>query len=624
MKKLRLLSLIFFVLTTVAVQAQAPNSIQVIDPPFWWTNMAMNELQIQLYGNDLGLYRAEIEYPGVNITRQTAVDSPNYLFLYMEISEEAKAGKMEIVLTKVGDKKDRISVNYELKTRESEENRHQGFDASDVIYLMMPDRFANGNPDNDSVEGMLEAADRSNPERRQGGDIAGVMQHLDYIKDLGMTAIWFTPIIENDMSPEYGAYHGYAATDLYKVDPRYGTNEEYKALIEATHQKGMKVIMDMIHNHIGDRHWWMKDLPTADWLHDFEKFGTTNFRGSVASDPYASQYDFNKLTNGWFVEEMPDLNQKNELLADYLIQNTIWWIEYSGIDGIRMDTYVYPDQEYMARWAKEVLAAYPDFNIVGEAWVNTVPAEAYWQYDEPGTDDGYNSNLPSVTDFPLSNAVREAFNEEFGWMTGLTKLYYVLSQDFVYADPMLNVIFLDNHDMGRIYETVGKDEDFFKMAYAFLMTTRGIPQVYYGTELMMGHEYRGGDDEAWRQTMPGGWPDDDRSVFTEEGRTSKENEILAYITKLNKWRKTAVAIHEGKLVHFIPENNVYIYFRTHEKQTVMVVLNANKEAVTLNKNRFAEVLDRFKVGVNVVSGERNPLNKNITISGKTAEIWELE
>ena len=620
MKKAFLLFLSFFIFTTVA-QAQMPDEIEIVDPPFWWVEMPMNELQLQLYGEELGHYRASVDYPGVKITSQYAVDSPNYLFLYFEIDDDAQAGSLPITLTRDGKS---LTLNYELKTRESSSNRHRGFDPSDVIYLMMPDRFANGNPENDSIEGMLEKADRSDPERRQGGDIQGVMNHLDYIKDLGMTAIWFTPIIENDMSPEYGAYHGYAATNLYRVDRRYGSNEEYKALVEEAHQKDMKVIMDMIHNHIGDQHWWMDDLPTKDWVHDIEEYGTTNFRGAVASDPYASEYDSDKLMNGWFVREMPDLNQKNELLADYLIQNTIWWIEYSGIDGIRMDTYVYPDQQYMARWAKEVLEAYPDFNIVGESWVNTVPAEAYWQYDEPGVDDGYDSNLPSVTDFQIANAIRQAFNEDFGWLNGLSKLYYVLSQDFVYADPMLNVIFLDNHDMGRIYETVGKDEDYFKMAYAFLMTSRGIPQVYYGTELMMAHENRGGDDEGWRQTMPGGWPDDERSVFTEDGRTDKENEIIDWVSKLTNWRNSAVAIHEGKLVHFVPENNVYVYFRVHEQQTVMVAMNANEEPVTLNRNRFAEILDDFERGVGVISKEKIDVSEDFEVAGKTAVVLELE
>jgi glycosidase len=489
---------------------------------------------------------------------------------------------------------------------------------------MMPDRFANGNPDNDTIEGMLESADRSNPQRRQGGDIQGVVDNLDYIKDLGVSAVWFTPLFENDMTTKYGAYHGYAATDLYKVDRRFGSNEEYKAMIETVHENGMKVIMDMIHNHIGDQHWWMKDLPTKDWVHDFEKLGQTNFRGSVASDPYASEFDSRKLVDGWFVPEMPDLNQDNELLTDYLIQNTLWWIEYTGVDGIRMDTYVYPDKDYMARWSKEVLEAYPTFNIVGEAWVNTVAGEAYWQEDKDGVDDGYDSELPSLTDFQFAFAVRKAFNEDFGWTEGLSQLYYVLSQDFLYSDPMMNVTFLDNHDMSRFFEHIGKREAEFKMALAWLMTTRGTPQIYYGTELMMGHENRGGDDEVWRQTMPGGFPNDSRSVFTKEGRTQKENEIHEYTKKLIHWRNSSPAIHEGKLVHFIPQDNVYVYFRVHKDQTVMVVMNNSEENRTLERVRFAEILDKFKSGQNVMNNRTIDLSDDFSVDAKSTIILELK
>jgi len=397
-----------------------------------------------------------------------------------------------------------------------------GFDASDLIYLMIPDRFANGNPANDSIEGMLETTDITNPERRQGGDLKGVMDNLDYIQEQGMTAIWLMPIFENDMTPEYGGYHGYAATDMYRVDRRYGTNDEYKALVEMAHKK------DMIHNHIGHQHWWMKDLPTTDWVHNWEQYGKTSYRGPVASDPYASKFDKDQLVNGWFVKEMPDLNQNNPILADYLIQNTIWWIEFSGIDGIRMDTYIFPHKEYMARWANEVLTAYPNFNIVGEVWLNYPALEAYWQYDLGNKKDGYQSHLPSVTDFPLAQTIDRTLNEEFGWDDGLSQIWNLLGNDFLYDDPMKNVIFLDNHDMDRIFERLGKDEAKFKMAYIFLLTTRGIPQIYYGNELMMGHEYRGGDDEHRRPNMPGGWPGDEGSVFTKEGRTDRENEIFEF------------------------------------------------------------------------------------------------
>ncbi|MEP2447860.1 MAG: glycoside hydrolase family 13 protein [Balneola sp.] len=611
----------FFLILLFLIPNLKAQEVKVIDPPFWWANMPVTELQIQLYGENLGSYRATVNYAGVEIKRQIAVDSPNYLFIYLDISEKAEAGKLEIIL-KNGDGS--ISVPYELLEREPAEGRYQGFDSRDVIYLMMPDRFANGNPDNDTIEGMLESADRSNPQRRQGGDIQGVVDNLDYIKDLGVSAVWFTPLFENDMTTKYGAYHGYAATDLYKVDRRFGSNEEYKAMIETVHENGMKVIMDMIHNHIGDQHWWMKDLPTKDWVHDFEKLGQTNFRGSVASDPYASEFDSRKLVDGWFVPEMPDLNQDNELLTDYLIQNTLWWIEYTGVDGIRMDTYVYPDKDYMARWSKEVLEAYPGFNIVGEAWVNTVAGEAYWQEDKDGVDDGYDSELPSLTDFQFAFAVRKAFNEDFGWTEGLSQLYYVLSQDFLYSDPMMNVTFLDNHDMSRFFEHIGKREAEFKMALAWLMTTRGTPQIYYGTELMMGHENRGGDDEVWRQTMPGGFPNDSRSVFTKEGRTQKENEIHEYTKKLIHWRNSSPAIHEGKLVHFIPQDNVYVYFRVHKDQTVMVVMNNSEENRTLERVRFAEILDKFKSGQNVMNNRTIDLSDDFSVDAKSTVILELK
>ncbi len=602
-----------------------PNSIaqevKVIDPPFWWANMPVTELQIQLYGEELGHYRASVDYEGVEIKRQIAVDSPNYLFIYFDISETAKPGEFTITLTR---DEAEISVPYELLEREPSEGRYQGFDSRDVIYLMMPDRFANGNPDNDSIDGMLESADRSNPQRRQGGDIQGVVENLDYIKDLGISAIWFTPLFENDMSVKYGAYHGYAATDLYRVDRRFGSNEEYKAMIETVHDNGMKVIMDMIHNHIGDNHWWMKDLPTKDWVHDFEKMGQTNFRGSAASDPYASDFDAKKLVDGWFVPEMPDLNQDNKLLTDYLIQNTLWWIEYTGVDGIRMDTYVYPDKDYMARWSKEVLEAYPEFNIVGEAWVNTVPGMAYWQDDVHGKDYGYDSDLPSLTDFQFAFASRRAFTEDFGWEQGLSQLYYMLSQDFLYSDPMKNVTFLDNHDMSRFFEHIGKKEAEFKMALAWLMTTRGIPQIYYGTELMMQHENRGGDDEVWRQTMPGGFPNDERSVFTESGRTDKENEIYNYTQKLITWRNSSPAIHSGELVHFIPNDDIYIYFRVHEEQTVMVIMNNNTEDKVIDRNRLAEILDHFETGESVMNTKVIDVTKDFSADAKTTSIFELK
>ena len=356
------------IISSFLVSSQEMADVRV-EPPHWYAKMPTRSLQIMLHAENIGLFRASINHENIHIVKQVVGDSPNYLFVYLDIQPRMEAGQF-ILRLEHGDLIKNIS--YELKDRDHPENRNQGFNSSDVIYLLMPDRFANGNSSNDTIEGMLEPANRSDPSGRHGGDIEGILQHLDYIKSLGMTAIWLTPVFENDQTPEYKAYHGYAATDMYRIDRRFGTNKEFKAFVDACHQKGLKVIMDMIHNHIGDQHWWMKDLPFNNWVHDQKVYGNTNYRGTVASDPYASNYDYNRLVKGWFVDEMPDLDQRNEQLADYLIQNTLWWIEYSGIDGIRMDTYVYPYQEYMARWAKETLDAYPDFNIVGESWVETV------------------------------------------------------------------------------------------------------------------------------------------------------------------------------------------------------------------------------------------------------------
>jgi len=611
-----LLTIMMVCITDVNAQK---TELDKIEPAFWWTDMHYEELQLMVYGKNIGTTRVNVSFPGVKVNQVHQVQNPNYLFIDLVITDSAAAGKFPIIFDN-GRKK--IEHVYELKKRNKQRKYAQGFDASDVIYLMMPDRFANGNTGNDSIKGMLEKADRSDPNARQGGDIEGIMEHLDYIKNLGMTAIWFTPIIENDMPASYGAYHGYAATDMYRVDRRFGTNEQYQQLVEKTHEKGMKVIMDMIHNHIGDHHWWMEDLPSNDWLNEHDKYGNTNYRGVVVSDPYASDYDKNKLEKGWFVKEMPDLNQQNELLATYLKQNTIWWIEYAGIDGIRMDTYVYPDKEYMAEWAEYVLEAYPDFNIVGEAWVNGIPIEGFWQQgDKMNT--GYESNLPNVTDFPIQSAIAESFNTEASWLGGLNKMYYTLAQDFVYSDPMKNVIFLDNHDLTRFYSQTGERKWAFKAAYAMLMTTRGIPQVYYGTELMFKNEDLP-KDAGKRQTMPGGWPDDERNVFTQEGRTGQENEIFDYVTHLTNWRKTQEVIHNGRLTQFLPDNNLYVYFRYTDKKAVMVAVNATDEPRKLDKKRYDEIIERFENGKNIITKQDvNNLN-NIMVPARDVIILELE
>ena len=597
------------------------NELIKIEPPHWYASMPTTTLQLMLHGEALGDYRASIEHEGVTITKQVVGDSKNYLFVYLEISPDVAPGTLNLKLS--GGEAYR-GFTYELKARHMGDNKNQGFDSSDVIYLLMPDRFANGDPSNDTIEGMLEPARRNDPSGRHGGDIQGVLDHLDYIKALGMTAVWLTPVFENDQTPAYKAYHGYAATDMYKIDRRFGSNEEFVTFVEACHAKGLKVIMDMIHNHIGDQHWWMKDLPFNNWVHDQSKYGNTSYRGTVASDPYASQYDFDKLVKGWFVDEMPDLDQRNEQLADYLIQNTLWWIEYSGIDGIRMDTYVYPYKEYMARWAEETLNAYPDFNIVGESWVETVTHESYWQEDKEGENDGYDSKLPSVTDFQIHFAIRDAFNQEFGWETGLMKLYYALSQDRLYSDPMKNVIFLDNHDISRIFSTLGEELDHLKMAYAYLMTTRGIPQVYYGTELAFAAGPAQWGDGAKRAEMPGGWAGDDRSVFTAEGRTAQEQAMHSFVSKVTNWRKTSEAIKNGKLMHFLPADNIYVYFRYTSTDRVMVIMNMNDQPVTISREKHIEMLRGFSSAISIVDDQEIDISKDFQVGPKTTRILEFK
>jgi glycosidase len=599
--------------------AQAPD-IDRIDPPFWWVNMEHPTVELMVYGENIADARVRLDdYTGVSIERVTEVENPNYAFVRLRIDDTAAPGTLSL---RFAHDDGTLTRSYELRDRREPGTYAQGFSSEDVIYLMMPDRFANGNPANDSIPGMLEGVDRSDPNARHGGDFAGIREHLGYIDSLGMTAIWMTPIFENDMTPEYGAYHGYAATDMYRVDPRFGTNEQFRDLVDATHDRGMTVIMDMIHNHIGDQHWWMDDPPTDDWVHDFDTYGQTNYRGAVASDPYASEHDKETLTNGWFVPSMPDLNQDNELLATYLIQNTLWWIESSGIDGIRMDTYLYPDKDYMARWATRVLEEYPSFNIVGESWVNTVPHEAYWQDNFQAHPDSYDSNLPSVTDFPMNFAIRDAFTQDFGWTSGISNLYYVLAQDHVYPEPNKLVTFLDNHDIARFFSQIDRDRAEFKMAYAFLMTTRGIPQVYYATELMQPMLDVQGDG-AKRPDMPGGWAEDERSVFTEEGRTERENEAHDYVTRLTTWREDADVVHHGDLTQFVPNDNVYVYFRHNDTETVMVVLNNAEDARELDLARFEERIDGFTTGRDVISGQSYTLDGTLTVSGKTPLVLEL-
>ncbi|MBS1950177.1 MAG: glycoside hydrolase family 13 protein [Bacteroidetes bacterium] len=589
-----------------------------VEPAFWWVGMKNSELQILFYNHsaNLGSYEASLNYAGVSIKEKITVENPHYLFLKLEVSPSTKAGIIPIQF-KAGKKS--FTYSYELKNKSTAANRIQGFNSSDVLYLIMPDRFANGDIKNDSLPGFYEGVHREKSFGRHGGDLKGISDHLDFIQELGVTTLWLNPVLENNQKRE--SYHGYAITDFYKVDARFGSNEEYVLLIEKCHARGLKMVQDMVINHMGNYNWLMLDLPEKNWVHQFPEFTRSNYRSEVVSDPYQSQYDLNKMTNGWFDYTMPDINQSNPLFATYLIQNTLWWIEYAGIDGIRMDTYPYPDRAYMARWAKEVLTEYPKFNIVGEVLVNSKPMVGYWQKDALNKD-GYQSNLPSVIDFPLTNAVNAALNEKGSWDGGLSRLYTTLAHDFIYPNANGNVTFLDNHDMSRYFFNMGRDLNKFKMGLIFLMTTRGIPQLYYGTELLMDGNYS--IHPTVRMEVPGGWPGDQVNEFTRAGRTKEQNEAYDFMSKLLQWRKTKPVIHSGKLTQFIPEDNVYVYFRHQANETVMVLMNGNDKEMKINTSRYSECMKGKTKAVNVLSAEVLQNIQEITLPSMTAVILELQ
>lgn len=622
-KLLFLITVVFLISTTMFVRTASAQRRSVpfdhVEPAFWWIGMKNTSLEILFHNQrlNIGEYDVQVNYEGVELTEIKRVENLHYLFVDLKISSSAKEGMVPIRFTSG---KRSFTHNYELRRKSTEGNRIQGFNSSDVVYLIMPDRFANGDTKNDSVPGMFEGVQRNKGEGRHGGDLKGITDHLDYLKDLGVTALWLNPVLENNQ--KRSSYHGYAITDLYKVDRRFGGNEAYLSFIDKSHKNDLKVIQDMVVNHIGNDHWLTHDLPERDWIHQFPEFTRSNYRGNVITDPYRSEYDSLKMSNGWFDTTMPDVNQSNHLFATYLIQNTLWWIEYSGIDGIRMDTYPYPDKNFMSRWAKAVMDEYPSFNIVGEVWLqNSVPATAYWQHGMINGD-GYRSYLPTVTDFPFCYAVAQGLNEPGSWDTGMRRLYTLLSQDFIYPDANHNLTFLDNHDMTRFFLLVKRDIRKFKMGLAFLLTTRGIPQLYYGTELLMDGD--GGHHPNVRLDIAGGWPGDTLNAFTREGRSREQNEAFDFIRALLQWRKRSPVIHNGRLTHYIPEDNIYVYFRHDESRRVVVVLNANDSEKVLITRPFVESLSGASGGRDVLSGARITDLTSLRVPAWTALLLELD
>lgn len=585
-----------------AIGASSTPRIERMDPPHWWIGMNDPCLQIQVQGKDIRSAEVSVDYPGVRLDSVVRLDgSPDWQYLYLTISPDARPGEMEITWREGKKKSQR---KFELMERKRQRGA-QGFDSSDVLYLLMPDRFADGDPSNNRVSGLRNdwGADRGNPNLRHGGDFAGIARNLDYIDSLGVTAVWFTPVLENDMP--YGSYHGYATTDYYRTDPRFGTNAEYIALIDSLHDRGIKTLMDMIFNHCGSDHPWRLDPPASDWFNLQDEYRQTNYRMSTVADPYASDYDRDLTLKGWFVREMPDLNQNNPHLMRYLVQNSIWWVEKAGIDGIRMDTYSYADRNQMGRWIDAVKAEYPDFQIVGECWFGNAAGEQYWQSGSPAAKGlGIDTRLEVVMDFPLMLAVRDLapFKAETDPWNGLNVLYDHLALDYVYADPQKVLRFLDNHDTERVIQAPITDLGPWKQAITLLLTIPGIPQLYYGTELLMSGTREGGDGNI-RKDMPGGFPGDNRSVFSAEGRTELENEAFDFISNLNRWRRDNEVVAKGSMKHFMPTNGLYAYARRLGDRSVVVIMNGTDSESVADMTRYREIIDFDARYRDVISGK---------------------
>lgn len=596
---------IAFLLLWGGGQTARAMEIKKVAPSFWWAGMKNPELQILLYGEELALSDVSVSGEGIYLKETVRQDNPNYLLLYFDLSE-AKAQTFQILL-KSGKKERRIS--YELKARGRKGEEVKGFTSEDVLYLIMPDRFANGNLENDVVDGMREKKiDRADSFARHGGDIQGISSHLDYIADLGATAIWLNPTQENDM--ESGSYHGYAITDYYQIDRRFGSNEDFCALVEKAHEKDLKVVMDMIFNHCGSENYLFKDKPSKEWFNYRSNYVQTSFKTASVMDIHASAYEKKIATDGWFASVMPDFNQRNRHVARYLIQSSIWWIEYAGINGIRQDTHPYADFDFMSQWCKEVLDEYPYFNIVGETWLNSNVLVSYWQKDSKLAAP-LNSNLPTVMDFPLQALMNQAFDEETGeWGGGLYKLYDYQTQDLVYANPMNLLTFWDNHDTSRFAQTdeMAKNLKRYKQAMVFLLTTRGIPQIYYGTEILMTGDKGKGDGDL-RKDFPGGWQGDTRNCFVKNGRTALENEAFEFTRQLLNWRKGNQVIGKGCLKHYSIQNGVYVYQREFNGKSVVVIMNGTDDSKELDLTPYQEILPRENA-LDVLTG------KNVNLSGK--------
>ncbi len=613
---LRSLLLPLYCLFTFSLCAQ----ITRVEPPNWWVGMHSKQLQLLVQGQNIRDISVETDYPGLTILAVQPADNPNYLFVDLSIAATTQPGMATLRFLREG--AEIASHPLPLKARPADPATYQGFSAADVICLLTPDRFSNGDPANDVQPRMQEKTiDRTEDFARHGGDIQGIIDHLDYFAELGYTALWPSPLLENNM-PQW-SYHGYAITDYYRVDPRFGTLDTYVELAQQARQRGMKLIMDGVVNHCGANHWWMQDPPFADWLNYQQQYRVTNHRRTVHQDPYAAKTDRQLLTGGWFVPDMPDLNQRNPFMARYLIQNSIWWIETLQLGGIRQDTYPYPDPDFLTDWTCAIMAEYPNFSIVGEEWSYNPLMVAYWQQGHKNAN-GYTSCLRSTMDFPLQRALVQGLTEPENWDTGLIKLYEALANDFVYAQPKDLLVFGDNHDMDRLYTQLGQDAALTKMALTYLLTVRGIPQLYYGTEVMLDNTGHPGDHGRIRSDFPGGWAGDKADAFTGKGLTPAQTNLQTYLRTLLQWRKQAGVIHTGETRHYGPEKGVYVYSRYNDKETVLVFLNKNEAETPLALDRFSESIQSRTQAVDVMTGKTIILGKQLSLPAKSALVLLLK
>jgi glycosidase len=612
-KLLPLVGLIF-------LQTLAPaQKIERVEPRNWWVGMKYNTITLLCYGKNISDLQPAISYPDVQLIRKDTVENKNYLFLTINIKPAARPGIVKLNFSKNG--KPVSTLDFPVLEREKNSAARAGFTPKDAIYLIVPDRFANGDTTNDINSALLEKdVDRNNEDKRHGGDLQGIINHLDYIQSLGFTQIWCTPLVENN-EPKY-SYHGYAATDFYKIDPRFGTNEQFRYFVREAKKRNIGVIWDVVVNHCGTEYYFIKDLPARDWVNFPDTHTRSNFLKSTLTDPYATEIDKKEYTDGWFDHHMADLNQRNPLLAKYLVQNTIWWIEYAGLSGLREDTYSYAEKNFLATWAKAILDEYPHLNIVGEEMTRIIAQTSYWQKDKKNFD-GYKSYLPTLMDFSLNDNIVSSLTTTNNWFSTWRDTYQSVAQDYQFPHPDDQLIFPDNHDLDRFYSRLDKNFDDWKLGIAMYMTMRGIPQFFYGTEVLMTNEKAGSDGQR-RSDFYGGWITDTKNAVTGKGLNSTELSAKEYFSKLLNWRKSNPAVTLGKFIHYAPQkNDVYVYFRYNDKQKVMVLLNKNKEAVSLDLNRYSQMVPGKFRAKEIITQKEMQVENTLAVPAKTAMILEI-